>query len=113
METNTTAASASAHEVARSNRREVRNPILALPGAKKLDLLPDAARAALREVLLDIRKDARERAEKCWRTHKAPMAAYYKAIAVYAGHIARLLGPRRVDALCAADQVKTIELEAA
>lgn len=28
--------------------------------------------------------------EKSWRTHKAPMALYWKCVAVYAGHIARL-----------------------
>jgi hypothetical protein len=42
-------------------------------------------------LLLDIRQDAQVRAEKSWRSHKAPMAAYWKAVAVYAGHAARLL----------------------
>lgn len=74
----------------RSERADVRNPLLALPSAEAIRSLPDAARAALRAVLLDIRKDAQARAEKCWRTHKAPMAAYWKAVAVYAGHTARV-----------------------
>lgn len=39
---------------------------------------------------MDIRRDAQERAEKCWKKHKAPMAAYWKAVSVYAGHTARL-----------------------
>lgn len=73
----------------RSLRAEVRNPVLALPSAVKLKALSPEARAALAEVLAEIAADSRERAEKCWRTHKAPMAAYWKAVAVYAGHIRR------------------------
>ncbi len=53
--------------------------------------LPPESRAALRALLRDIATDARVRAEKCWRTHKAPMAAYWKAVAVYAGHTARAI----------------------
>lgn len=75
----------------RSNRREVRNPILALPSAQRLAELSPLNRAALRGVLLDIRADANARAAECWRRHKAPMAAYWKAVAVYAGHIAKVL----------------------
>lgn len=63
---------------------------MALPSAEAIRNLPDVARAALRTLLMEIRKDAQARAEKCWRTHKAPMAAYWKAVAVYAGHTARL-----------------------
>jgi len=74
----------------RSSLAEVRNPVLGLPAGRKLALLPVEARAALRELLLEIRADARVRAEKCWRTHKAPMAVYWKCIAVFAGHIARV-----------------------
>lgn len=76
---------------ARSASLLVRNPVLALPAAARLHELEPAARAALRAVLLDLATDARGRAEKCWRTHKAPMAVYWKAVGVYAGHIARAL----------------------
>ncbi len=76
---------------ARSNRREVRNPVLALPAARKLDSLSDDSRAILRVLLLEIQADARLRADESWRRHKAPMALYWKAVGVYAGHIARLL----------------------
>lgn len=75
----------------RSQAPEVRNPILAVPGAEALRDLAPENKAALRAVLLGMRVDARAKAEKCWRTHKAPMALYWKVIAVYAGHIARLL----------------------
>lgn len=75
----------------RSTKREVRNPILALPAAASIQALDPSARAALRGLLLEVQADARARAEKCWRTHKAPMAVYWKAVGVYAGHIARVL----------------------
>lgn len=74
----------------RSARAEVRNPLLALPSEQEIARLPADARGALRKLLLELRADARERAERCWRQNKAPMAAYWKAVAVYAGHTARL-----------------------
>lgn len=74
----------------RSNRREVRNPVLSLPAFRELASSRET-RAFLRPLLLDLRRDAAERANKCWKTHKAPMAAYWKAVSVYAGHIARAL----------------------
>lgn len=75
----------------RSNRAEVRNPILSLPAAQRLIALPKPIRDHLVEVLIEMQRDARERAETSWRTHKAPMALYWKAVGVYAGHIARVL----------------------
>lgn len=68
----------------------VRNPLLALPSALKVQALPRPAREALRALLLDMRRDSATRAEKAWRGHKAPMAAYWKAVSVYAGHTAKL-----------------------
>lgn len=77
----------------RSTRAEVRNPILGLPTFKAINAqLGDDGRVAMASLLRAIQSDARERADKCWRTHKAPMAAYWKAVAVYAGHIARAVG---------------------
>lgn len=75
----------------RSVRAEVRNPILALPGARLLQGLPVESKAALRAVLIEIRDDCRTRAAECWARHKAPMACYWKACGVYANHIARVL----------------------
>ena len=77
--------------VERSNRPDVRNPVLALPAFARLRELDEPSRAALRAILTDLRVDARARAEECWRRHKAPMAAYWKAVSVYAGHLARAL----------------------
>ena len=77
--------------VARSSRAEVRNPVLALPASKQLRLLPADSRAAMAAVLSDLAADAGRRAQASWRTHKAPMAVYWKAVAVYAKHLSRAL----------------------
>ena len=53
--------------------------------------LPEEARQALREALVALRADAGRRAQHQWSKHKAPMAAYWKVVAVYAGHLARTL----------------------
>lgn len=68
-----------------------RNPMLALPAVHRLATLDHTTRQLVREILLDLKADARARAEASWRKHKAPMAAYWAAVAVYAGHFARLL----------------------
>lgn len=73
----------------------VRNPVLGLDSARLLAALPDGSRAALASVLRAISRDGRDRAEKCWRRHKAPMATYWKAVAVYARHLVLATeGPR-------------------
>jgi hypothetical protein len=78
----------------RSMRPEIRNPILALDTYALLLELPAESRAALRKVLLELSKTAAEKAQKSWRTHKAPMAVYWKAVGVYAKHIANSLTPK-------------------
>jgi hypothetical protein len=69
----------------------VRNPILGLPAARRLAELPAEAREALADVLAELSAEARGRAEDSWRRHKAPMACYWKAVAVYARHARRAL----------------------
>lgn len=71
----------------RSSRPDVRNPLLALPSVQGMATLDRAALVAFVGVLKEIERDCREKADKCWRTHKAPMAAYWKANAVYARHL--------------------------
>jgi hypothetical protein len=79
----------------RSLRTDVRNPMLALPGMPQLlelmAALPPETRAAWARVLAGLAADARDRADKAWRTHKAPMAAYWKCVAVLVGHFRRAL----------------------
>lgn len=77
--------------MSRSLRAEVRNPLLQLPAARAIAELPPESRTALRKLLLELRADARARAEHAWRTHKGPMALYWKCVAVYANHASRLL----------------------
>ncbi len=74
----------------RSLRTDVRNPLLRLPSAQRIASLPPEAKKALRDLLFEIRADAKALAQKCWARNKAPMAAYWKAVSVYAGHTARL-----------------------
>ena len=66
--------------------------------ARRFANLPPGAREALAGALVDLRRDARKRAELQWRRNKAPMAFYWRVVAVYAGHLARALRtepPRR------------------
>lgn len=69
----------------------VRNPLVTLPSAQRALDLPDEPKAVLRAVLSDLSREARARAELSWKRRKAPMAAYWRAVAVYARHGARLL----------------------
>ena len=78
---------------ARSNRAEVRNPVLLLPAVQALRHLDPETRIALQLLLQEIRDEARLRADKSWHARKPPVAAYWAACAVYAGHIARSIGP--------------------
>ncbi len=58
---------------------------------RALRSLPLHTRELLAELLGELALDARQRADTSWRRHKAPMAAYWKAVSVYAGHIRRAL----------------------
>jgi hypothetical protein len=77
----------------RSLRQDVRNPVLALPAAERISALPDEAKAALAEIMRDLNRDARNRAQESWRRNKGPMAVYWKAVGAYAGHIYRAVRP--------------------
>jgi hypothetical protein len=72
---------------ARSNRREVRNPILALPELQAILALPIDQREALAGLLGALAVTARAKAQASWLKNKGPMAAYWKAAGAYATHI--------------------------
>lgn len=74
----------------------MRNPVLALPAAQRFSELPLEAKELLRGLLLEISADARRRASQSWLKNKAPMALYWKIIAVYARHFANMLRAGRV-----------------
>jgi hypothetical protein len=75
--------------VQRSNRAEVRNPVLALPAFKAVHDLPDPVKLALAALLDNLSKDAEAKAESSWLKKKGPIAAYWKAVAVYSKHASR------------------------
>lgn len=75
----------------RSSKPDVRNPLIHLPAAAAIQSLPADSKATLKALLKEISSDARARATKAWVTHKAPMAVYWKAVAVYTNHLQRLL----------------------
>ena len=75
----------------RSAAPEVRNPLLRLPAAQRLQELPEERRDVLASVLLDLSRDAHARAEVSWKSRKAPMALYWRCVGVYARHFSRLL----------------------
>lgn len=72
------------------NQAIVRNPVLSLPASQGIALLPSDARDALRAVLLDLRREAAEKAQREWKRNKGMTAAYWKAVSIYAWHISRL-----------------------
>ncbi len=79
--------------ISRSNRAEVRNPVLALPSAKRIADVSPEARQLLAELLGDIAKISASNAQKCWRIHKAPMALYWKVVGVWARHLRLAVRP--------------------
>jgi hypothetical protein len=81
----------------RSRRAETRNPLINLDAARRIQALPPETRQVLACLLRELSRDARARAERSWRQHKAPMAAYWKAVSVYAGHLNRLVRPTRAE----------------
>ncbi len=67
------------------------NPLLKLPAARELSRLPTESRQALATVLRALRDQANTEAETAWRRRKGPMAAYWRAVATYARHLAHAL----------------------
>lgn len=85
------------HDIPRSSLPEVRNPLLAIPEVQaEIATLSDESSAALERILLGLSKTFRAKGEEAWRKHKPPMAAYYKANAVNARHLALALRRGRV-----------------
>jgi len=81
-------------EFGRSARREVRNPVLRLPAARGIMALPANQRRPLGILLRELSAQAAEDAHRSWKTNKGIMAAYWKAVSVYAKHLAHVVDPR-------------------
>lgn len=71
------------------------NPILELPAMQRaLRELSPAARYQLEAVLRELGAQADAKAEDSWKRRKGPMAAYWRAVGVYARYTARALTRR-------------------
>jgi hypothetical protein len=77
----------------RSAKLEIRNPVLALPSMRAIRALPREQRSPLGVLLRELANEAAEKADLSWRTNKGIMAAYWKAVSVYAKHLARAIDP--------------------
>ena len=64
------------------------NPLLDLPAGRELVRLPRHERERIEAMMRALRDQANTEAEKCWQRRKGPMAAYWRAVATYARHIA-------------------------
>jgi hypothetical protein len=80
-------------EFGRGARREVRNPVLRLPSARSILALPIETRRPLGLLLREIAAQAADEAQRSWKSNKGIMAAYWKAVSVYAKHLARVIDP--------------------
>ncbi|OVE46722.1 hypothetical protein [Chromobacterium violaceum] len=67
------------------------NPLLQLPAGQALQALPAEDRRRIEAVMRQLRDQANHEAENAWRRRKGPMAAYWRAVATYARHIAHAL----------------------
>lgn len=64
------------------------NPLLKLSATRQLLELPIESRRAIASVLRELRSQANAEAEVAWARRKGPMAAYWRAVATYARHLA-------------------------
>lgn len=67
------------------------NPLLKLPAARGLLELDGNARASLAALMMALRREANNEAERAWKRRKGPMACYWRAVSTYARHIAHVL----------------------
>jgi hypothetical protein len=75
----------------RNSIRARRNPVLALPECDRLAMIPAGERAGLRAALAEIRRDASLLADDAWKS-SPQMAAHWRCVSVYAGHLASAVG---------------------
>ena len=67
------------------------NPLLKLQAGRALLALPAEDRRRIEEVMRALRHQANIEAEVAWTRRKGPMAAYWRAVATYARHLAHAL----------------------
>lgn len=67
------------------------NPLFKLPAAQGLLALDAREKSALGRLMMDLRRQANDEAERAWQRRKGPMACYWRAVSTYARHIAHVL----------------------
>ena len=67
--------------------------MLRLPAAKSVLAPPIETRRPLGLLLRELSADAQRQADASWKSHKGIMAAYWKAVSIYAKHLARVIDP--------------------
>lgn len=73
----------------RSERPDVRNPLLGVPGlAEEVATWSPETLACIERAARLCSAHWRVKGDECWKRHKPPMAAYWKAWAVNARHMA-------------------------
>jgi hypothetical protein len=80
--------------ISRSARREVRNPVLALPSAPFVQALPVEIRAPLGDCLRQLAREANAEDRAAWQGAGWRDSGYWSTAAVYAQHLARAIAPR-------------------
>jgi hypothetical protein len=65
------------------------NPLMGLPAMSALASMPIWVRATLVQLMAEIKQWAEAKAQHSWKKRKAPLAAYWLACGVYAGHVGR------------------------
>lgn len=72
-------------------RRSRDSPLLALPSFRALAALPRSTLEPFGDVIQALRNDAAAQGPRSWQKRKAPMAAYWMAVAAHSGSALRAL----------------------
>ena len=74
------------------NEPEIQNPMTRLPAAQKIRELPPEMRQLWKQLCKELAGQAAEKGDYNWSKRKYMNAAYWRVVAVYARHAARLAG---------------------
>lgn len=73
-----------------ANKPETQNPLLQLPAAKRIREKSPEFRREWKQLCLELAEQAVEKGDYNWKRRKYMNAAYWRVVAVYARHAARL-----------------------
>jgi len=86
------------------------NPLFKLPAARGLMSLGEPERVALGRLMMDLRRQANDEAERAWHRRKGPMACYWRAVSTYARHVAHMLRKGRDERAVLAEDPEVVRL---